>query len=103
MEVWRSVSIWTSILEFCVYREADSAEPILTSSRGKSPCSARVKLACPRRGVYRGSDGELMLSDGVTRATRIAKLCPGATIRVEVVRTLEALLGRFPTMGDTLP
>jgi hypothetical protein len=24
--------------------------------------------------VYRGSDGELMISDGVTRATRVAKL-----------------------------
>lgn len=53
--------------------------------------------------VYRGSDGELMLSDGVTRATRIAKLCPGATIRVEVVRTVKVPLGRFPTVGDTLP
>jgi hypothetical protein len=53
--------------------------------------------------VYRGSDGELMLSDGVTRATRIAKLSPGSTIRVEVVRTVKRPLGRFPTVGDTLP
>ena len=53
--------------------------------------------------VYRGSDGELMLSDGVTRATRIAKLSPGSTIRVEVVRTLKVPLGRFLTVGDTLP
>jgi hypothetical protein len=53
--------------------------------------------------VYRGSDGELMLNDGVTRAVRIAKLCPGATIRVEVVRTVKVPLGRFPTIGDILP
>jgi hypothetical protein len=44
-----------------------------------------------------------MLSDGVTRATRIAKLTPGATIRVEVIRTVKVPLGRFPTIGDTLP
>ena len=53
--------------------------------------------------VYRGSDRELMLSDGVTRATRIAKLCPEVTIRVEVVRTVKVPLGMFPTVGDTLP
>jgi hypothetical protein len=53
--------------------------------------------------VYRGSDGALMVSDGVTRATRIAKLNPGATIRIEVVRTVKVPLGRFPTIGDTLP
>ncbi|HWE35013.1 MAG TPA: hypothetical protein VG406_00460 [Isosphaeraceae bacterium] len=44
-----------------------------------------------------------MLSDGVTRATRIAKLSPGTTIRVEVVRTLRVPLGHFPTIGATLP
>lgn len=53
--------------------------------------------------VYRGSDGALMLSDGVTRATRIAKLCPGATIRVEVVRAVKVPLGHFPRIGDLLP
>jgi hypothetical protein len=37
--------------------------------------------------VYRGSDGELMLYDGVTRATRVARLIPKATVRVEVLRT----------------
>ena len=35
--------------------------------------------------VYRGSDGELMLSDGVTRATRAAKLCPGSLIPAELL------------------
>ena len=44
-----------------------------------------------------------MLNDGVTRATRIAKLSPGARIRIEVVRTVMVPLGHFPTIGDTLP
>jgi len=35
--------------------------------------------------VTRGKDGELMINDGVTRATRIAKLQPEATIEVEVI------------------
>jgi hypothetical protein len=53
--------------------------------------------------VYRGSDGELMVYDGVTRATRVAKLLPGATVRAEVMRTLLRPVGRLPTIGDKLP
>ncbi len=61
------------------------------------------QVGMPPPWVYRGSDGVLMLSDGVTRATRIAKLCPGATIRVEVVQTVRVPLGHFPKVGDLLP
>ncbi len=61
------------------------------------------QVGMPPPWVYRGSDGALMLSDGVTRASRIAKLCPGATIRVEVVRTVRVPLGHFPRIGDLLP
>ena len=53
--------------------------------------------------VYRGSDGELMVYDGVTRATRVVKLLPGSTIRVEVMRTLTRPVGLLPTIGDRLP
>ncbi len=53
--------------------------------------------------VYRGSDGELMVYDGVARATRVARLLPGATIRVEVMRTLTRPVGLLPTIGDRLP
>jgi hypothetical protein len=53
--------------------------------------------------VYRGSDGKLMLFNGVTRATRIAKLSPGTLIRVEVVGYLGAPAGKLPTIGELLP
>jgi len=53
--------------------------------------------------VYRGADGELMLFNGVTRATRIAKLSPGTLIRVEVVGSLAGAVGHLPTIGDLLP
>jgi hypothetical protein len=53
--------------------------------------------------VYRGSDGELQLYNGVTRATRIAKLAPGALICVNVVGNLAAPVGHLPTIGDLLP
>lgn len=53
--------------------------------------------------VYRGSDGELMIYDGVTRATRLAKHLPGTTVQVEVMRTLPRPVGLLPTIGDRLP
>jgi hypothetical protein len=53
--------------------------------------------------VYRGSDGELMIYDGVTRAARVARLLPGVTVRVEVMRTIARPVGHLPTIGDKLP
>ena len=53
--------------------------------------------------VYEGTDGELVLFNGVTRATRIAKLAPGTLIRVEVIGRLRAAFGPLPTIGDLLP
>lgn len=53
--------------------------------------------------VYRGSDGALLISNGVTRATRVAKLLPGTKVRVEVLGTLPRPFGRLPTVGDHLP
>jgi hypothetical protein len=53
--------------------------------------------------VYRASDGELVLADGVTRATRAAKFLPGAKIRVEVIGDLNAPGANMPTVGDRLP
>jgi len=60
-------------------------------------------VGMPAAWVYRGSDGELQLYNGVTRATRIAKLSPGTLIRVEVVGNLAAPVGHLPTIGALLP
>jgi hypothetical protein len=54
--------------------------------------------------VTRGRDGHLRLNDGVTRATRAAKLRPGELIEAEVIATLPNLdVTRTPRVGDTLP
>jgi hypothetical protein len=63
-----------------------------TSSDGMSPLE-----------VSRGTDGELMINDGVTRATRIAKLSPGTKVRVEVIDDLPIPVGPFPSIGDLIP
>ena len=44
-----------------------------------------------------------MLYNGVTRATRIAKLSPGTMMRVEIIGRLKAPLAQRPRIGDLLP
>jgi hypothetical protein len=53
--------------------------------------------------VYRGTDGALVLYNGITRATSIAKLSPASPIRVEVVGDFKRPAGHYPKVGDTLP
>jgi hypothetical protein len=63
----------------------------------------RSTLGMPPPWVYEGSDGFLIIYNGVTRATRIAKLVPGATIRVEVIGKLPRAYAADPKIGDLLP
>jgi len=53
--------------------------------------------------AYRGSDAAITIYDGVTRATRVAKVLPGRTVRVEIMRTITKPVGHLPLLGDTLP
>ena len=53
--------------------------------------------------VYRGSDGELVIYNAVTRATRVAILLPGRLITVEIVDDLPTPVGHLPTIGSVLP
>ena len=52
--------------------------------------------------VKRGSDGKLVIFDGVTRATRAAKCLPGTQITVEVTGDLKGFVGDLPTVGDKI-
>lgn len=52
--------------------------------------------------VKRGSDGELVIYNGVTRATRAAKYLPGTPITVEVTGKLRGPVGGLPTVGEKL-
>ena len=53
--------------------------------------------------VSRGSDGAMMINDGVTRATRIAMLLPGTLVHVEVIDAYPLPVGHLPTIGDVVP
>lgn len=53
--------------------------------------------------LYQGTDGAYMIYDGVTRATRVAKLLPGTQIPAEVMATTRVAVSRFPKVKDKLP
>jgi len=63
----------------------------------------RSMVGMPAPWVYEGTDGVLMLYNGVTRATRLAKLAPGTLIRVEVIGKLPKAFASEPSIGDLLP
>ncbi len=63
----------------------------------------KLTVGLPPPWVYQSSDGALVISDGVTRATRVAKLLPGGFIRVEVIGDQKTPVGHYPTVGDRLP
>jgi hypothetical protein len=63
----------------------------------------RSAIGMPSPWVYEGTDGVLVIYNGVTRATRIARLSPGTLIRVEVIGKLPKAYGAEPRIGDLLP
>jgi hypothetical protein len=52
--------------------------------------------------VYEDPDGVLEISDGVTRATRIAKLAPGVTVPVVVIGHYRRSRPGSPCVRDRL-
>src|ERR1700682_2657185 len=92
--------------------QVDPASLHLPGSRrdGADPAKLQRQLAkhgnsiesMPPPEVKRGSDGELVIYDGVTRATRAAKYLPGTPITVELTGELTGPVGGLPTVGDRL-
>jgi hypothetical protein len=95
------------------FRDVDPRELRVPPSRrqGADPAKLARQIALfgrsaggmPPPWVYEGTDGVLVLYNGVTRATRIAKLSPGTPVRVEVIGRLRRAYGPAPKIGDLLP
>ena len=96
-----------------MFRDVDPRTLHVTSSRpsGADPYKLQRQIAkfgssaagMPPPWVYEGADGGLVIFNGVTRATRIAKLAPGTLIRVEIIGPTKARVGKLPTIGDLIP
>jgi hypothetical protein len=95
------------------FRDVDPGELRVPSSRrgGADPLKLQRQIArfgassagMPPLVVYEATDGVLVVYNGVTRATRMAKLTPGTLIRVEVIGRLRRAYGPEPKIGDLLP
>ena len=95
------------------FRDVDPAELRVPPSRAQGADPFKLARQISQFGasavgmqpptVYEGLDGILMLYNGVTRATRIAKLAPGALLRVEVIGKLPKAFATEPRIGDLLP
>src|SRR5947207_6984125 len=95
------------------FRDVDPRELRVPPSRsqGAEPAKlarqiylfGRSAIGMPPPWVYEGADGVLVLYNGVTRATRIAKLAPGTVIQVEVIGNLPKAFAASPKIGDLLP
>jgi len=93
-------------------REVDPAELRLPSSRSIGADAYKLQRQIAKYGnstsgmpallAYESSDGVLQLIDGVTRATRVAKLLPGNKIRVEVLGRLRRPKAQNRRIGDTI-
>ena len=94
-------------------RDVDPRELRVPPSRrfGADPAKLHRQIAkygrsaagMPRIWVYEAADGVLVAYNGVTRATRIAKLDPGATVPIEVIGKLPVNFASSPTIQDLLP
>ena len=92
------------------FRDVDPRELRLPPPRrsGADPFKLHRQIAAfgsstagmPPLWVYEASDGVLVVYNGVTRATRVAKLTPGATVRVEVIGVLRRDYANAPKIGD---
>jgi hypothetical protein len=93
--------------------DVDPGELYLPPSRmgGADPAKLQRQIArhgkstagMPRLFVLRATDGALVVYDGVTRATRVAKLLLGQTVPVEVIDNLPSPGGQYPKVKDRLP
>src|SRR5579864_372461 len=95
-----------------VIREVDPAELRLPPSRisAADPWKLQREIAqfgsskfgMPPVFVYEDPNGALEIYDGVTRATRIAKLAPGQTVPVIVIGRYNRSRTSAPRVGDRI-
>jgi hypothetical protein len=94
--------------------DVDPAELYLPPSRAQGADPGKLARQIAKHGnlldgipplqLVRGKDGNLRINDGVTRATRAAKLRPGILIPAEVIQDLPNLdVTRMPKVKDALP
>ncbi len=95
------------------FLDVDPAELYLPPSRAQGADRGKLARQIAKHGrsldgmpplqLIRGKDGNLRINDGVTRASRAAKLRPGELVPAEIIQDLPRLdVTRMPKVEDTL-
>jgi hypothetical protein len=96
------------------FLDVDPGELYLPPSRRQGADAGKLARQISKHGssldgmppleLIRGKDGQLRINDGVTRATRAAKLRPGELVPAEVIQNLPRLnVTREKKVKDCLP
>jgi hypothetical protein len=92
-----------SIPANCTFLQAGLREPIRQSSRQIANFGDSIQ-GMPPLELVRGKDGNMRINDGVTRASRAAKLRPGQSVLAENIQDIPSLdLTRMPKVKEALP
>jgi hypothetical protein len=94
--------------------DVDPAELYLPPSRSQGADAGKLARQIAKHGnsldgmpplqLVRGRNGHFRINDGVTRATRAAKLRPGELVPAEVIQDLPGLdVTRMPKVKEMLP
>lgn len=96
-----------------VYRDVDPRTLFLSTQRLTGVCPVKLHRqivlygssvgGMPPLEVEEDPDGRLRIRDGMTWATRVAKLCPGMTVRVAIVEQLKRPIRNRTTIAEVLP
>ncbi len=95
------------------FREVDPRELRVPPSRPQSADPGKLqrqiamfgasRAGMPPLWVFESSDGVLVIYNGATCATRIAKLALGTTVPVEAIGRIPKAHAKSPTIGEVLP
>jgi hypothetical protein len=94
-----------------IYVDPRELRPVHSRRSGADPFKMHRQIArfgssaagMPPLEVREAADGVLVVYDGVTRATRLARLSPGTLVPVQVWGRLLRGFKNDPSIGDLLP
>jgi len=89
--------------ELHVPPERSSGADLIKFTRRFSRFSTSI-AGMPPLELLRGRNGALRVNDGVTRATRVARFCPGVLVPAEIIHDLPNVdVERWPKIKELLP
>lgn len=89
----------------------DPRKLLVPSNMGADPYKLQKQIAkygnsivgMPLLVGYETLDGFILLFDGITRATRVAKLLPGRAVQVQIAGKMKVMSTKYHCIEETIP